>query len=210
MLWIIIFFTCSFKERLVLKLGIFGGTFNPIHLGHLINAEKVLQEFSLDRILFIPSRIPVHKEMQEKITPEERAHMIELAIRDYPFFFLSCIEIEREKKSYTIITIEQLGEQYPEAEFYFILGIDAFNALRQWKDADRLVEKITFIVMNRPGEIIDQAVLSWVPRVKVSSNAHIAISSSHIRDLLDKKKSIKGLVPLAVEEYIYQKGLYLH
>lgn len=192
-----------------MKIGILGGTFNPIHNGHLINAQYLKDDYSLDSILFIPSKHPVHKELEGNVTPEDRYEMTRLAVQDNDDFDVSRIEIEREDESFTIITIKELIELYKEASFYLILGSDAFNEVDTWRDYTELVELVSFIVMRRHGskehnkEIIERA-----EEVIFADNPVVEISSSQIRNKIRIGKSIRYLVPSKVEEYIYKRGLY--
>jgi nicotinate-nucleotide adenylyltransferase len=133
------------------RLGIFGGTFNPIHFGHLRVAVEVRELFSLDSILFIPSAQPPHKNLSNIANPKDRHYMTQLAIQSYPFFQLSSIELEREGLSYTIDTIKSLQQQYtPNIQFFYMIGIDAFLAIHTWKNFQNLFNEIPFIVMSRP------------------------------------------------------------
>lgn len=192
-----------------MKLGLFGGTFNPVHYGHLINAQTVKDSFSLGKILFIPSKYPVHKELEGDISSEDRFNMVSLAIEDNPYFDVSRLEIDREDDSYFIITVRQLPELYPGDEFFLIIGLDAFNEVHKWKDYKEILEKVSVIVMRRPGfGKIDDTIINQARRVDFIDNPVIEISSSMIRENVRKGRSIKYLVPAKVEQYIKDKELY--
>jgi len=194
-----------------LRIGIFGGTFNPIHNGHLINAQMIKGDFSLDFILFIPSKMPVHKGLEGNVNSEERYEMVKLAIEDNSCFKSSRIEIDRKSPSYTKITIKELQGMYKDNELFFILGIDAFNELNLWKDYKDVMKMIPFIVMNRLGSVdYNKEILGMIKEVIYANNLYIDISSSYIRERIKIGESIKYLVPKKVEEYIRDKGLYIN
>jgi len=134
------------------RLGVFGGTFNPIHIGHLVVAEEIREKFDLDRVLFIPSYLPPHKSVD--IAPaNHRLSMVRAAIKGNPFFGVSDIEIRRSEKSYTIETLKSLREQ-TEAEFFFLIGTEAFLQIHTWKDPEGLFEYTNFVIMERAGREI--------------------------------------------------------
>lgn len=134
------------------RIGLFGGTFNPVHLGHLRIASEIRERLSLDLVIFIPTGNPPHKAMTEVISPEHRRRMVELAIAPYSFFKVSSIESERKGFSYSIDTVSALKKEMGDsAEFYFIIGIDAFLEINTWKKADELLTLCNFVVIPRPG-----------------------------------------------------------
>jgi len=216
------------------RIGIFGGTFNPIHSGHLRAAEIVKQRFLLDKVLFIPSYIPPHKESVDIAAPLHRLKMVELACASYPRFIPSSIEIDAEEKSYSIITLRKIEKLYPEAWMFFILGIDAFLEIETWKEYEKLLNRCSFIVVNRPGFHLKEAkeVLKGIYRERMyelseadergeieedlfSSYqifllpiASLDIASSEIRKKVRKGISMKDMVPEAVKAYIKENKLY--
>jgi nicotinate-nucleotide adenylyltransferase len=215
------------KER----IGLFGGTFNPIHFGHLKAAESVQKKFSLNRVLFIPSYIPPYKESAEIAPACDRLKMAELALQNCPQFISSSMEIEARGKSYSILTIEKIKKTYSNAWIFFILGVDAFLEIDTWKDYKRVLEECLFIVTTRPGYILEEAknVLSgkYSERVypsplppKIEDELFmnykiflcpieaLDISSTEIRRKVKKHLSLKGLVPERVESYIQEHRLY--
>ena len=135
------------KER----IGLFGGTYNPIHSGHLKAAEIVQHRFSLDEILFIPSYIPPHKEYKGIAAPHHRLKMVELAVRFFTRFIPSSLEIDAQERSYSIITLGKVKELYPRSFIFFVLGIDAFLEIDTWKEYQRVLEQCFFVVISRPG-----------------------------------------------------------
>ncbi len=192
-----------------MKIGLFGGTFNPVHFGHLINAEIIKDNFGLDKILFIPSRYPVHKNLEGNVSPEDRFNMLKLAVEGNSDFNVSRIELDRKDDSYFIITLNQLNDIYKNAELLLLIGTDAFNEINTWKDSKEILKSVSFIIMKRPGfDTIDRKILETARDVKIFENPLIEISSSKIRDNVKNKKSIRYMVPLKVEDYILAKELY--
>ena len=213
-----------------MKLGLFGGTFDPIHWGHLRNAEEVREAFRLDRILFIPASVPPHKRRQPTTTAEERLAMVRLAIAKNPAFAVSRIELSRPGKSYSIDTLRYLaGRRQRNDALYFILGIDAFRDIGSWKDFQEIFPLCHLVVTSRPGAS-GSFKLGDVPvaarrlfcydrknhayrhesgaRLDFLKLTDIAISASEIRARVKAGKSIRYLVPSEVEAYIKRRGLY--
>jgi nicotinate-nucleotide adenylyltransferase len=203
-------------------IGIFGGTFNPIHYGHLRLAEDVREEFSLGSVIFIPSRVPPHKEIKPGIGPAERLAMLERAIRGNPSFRCDDVEIRREGVSYTIDTVEYVYGAFAFAgKPFFIVGSDLLADLDTWKEIGRLLDRITFIVLLRGGVSADEALSLARPIERFlgkgetvgdhflfSSGRKIDITSSEIREKVAGGKSIRYLVPDGVLSYIEEHGLY--
>lgn len=192
-----------------MRTGIFGGTFNPVHCGHLICARFILERCSLDRIIFIPSKRPVHKHIEEGVSPEERYRMIECAIEGEQDFFASRIEIDRATDSYTIFTVNEMKAMYPDDNFFLLIGADSYNELQTWREYTTLLRMVTLIVMRRPGDELANSHISLKEAsVIFAENPRIDISSSMIRERVVRGLSIRNMVPPAVEEYICAKGLY--
>lgn len=191
-----------------MRIGLFGGTFNPIHVGHLINAQYIREEFDLHQVLFVPAKYPVHKKLENNITAEHRLEMIKLAIAGNNGFEVSSIELDRESSSYSIYTARQLLDENSGNEYYFILGYDAFNDIDTWKDYEELFRLVKFIVMKRPGDRLDSKFDRFAERILCGDNPVIEISSSAIRRRIREGNTIQYLVPEVVREYIIQKGLY--
>ena len=191
------------------RTGIFGGTFNPVHAGHLINLEFIRSELELDRVLLIPAREPVHKTIDDRITPSERLDMVKIAIEGNPFFKASTIEIERPQSSYTLYTINELLTIYPEDEFFLIIGSDSFNELDTWKSYAEILKSVNIAVMKRPGDPhLREDLTAISKKVIIVENPEIGISSTMIRERVKLGKSIRYLVPDPVIEYIHARGLY--
>jgi nicotinate-nucleotide adenylyltransferase len=194
-----------------MKIGIFGGTFNPPHYGHLIVAEFIREEVGLDKIIFIPCSIPPHKQNNEYLSqiasPEHRFEMVKLAITGNKFFEVSDIEINRGGVSYTIDTVNYFVSNFPEEKFYLLIGADQFAEFHTWRKPDEIVQKVNLIVFNRPGFVIPKTEFSKFATFITIPN--IEISASTIRKRIRHGKSIKYLVPPAVEEYILANKLYI-
>ena len=189
-----------------MRIGLLGGTFNPVHIGHLLLAEGAKEALSLDHVLWIPSQFPPHKPVEGGASPEDRSRMVELAIEGNPSFTLSRIEMERPPPSYTVDTVRQLKAQatYGKAELYFLIGSDTAQELGSWKEINQLMKWIRFVAVPRPGEP-DRVLPSNVTSLKVET---IAVSASDIRRRVREGRSIRYLVPEPVRRYIQMKGLY--
>lgn len=193
------------------KLGIMGGTFNPIHHGHLVAAEMIRDEFSLDEVLFIPSGKPPHKENDEIASPEHRWMMTLLATATNEYFSASAIEIERGGESYTRDTLLELKKIYGEkTQMYFITGADAIAEISTWHRTEDLPQLARFIAASRPGYKLEWKKID--PRFRkvtyLLEVPALAISSTEIRRRIREGKTIKYLVPEVVEKYIYKNKLY--
>ena len=200
------------------KIGILGGTFDPIHSGHLIVAEDIRQKLGLREVQFIPAGRPWLKIQEGKpVSPaEHRLAMVKLAIAANPYFKVSTIEIDRPGLSYSIDTVLELKTKLgAEAEIYFIVGPDALAEFPQWKDSARLVEICQVVGIGRPGHAkadlrkLERSVPSAYQRIMLINVPQIDISSSEIRNRVAQGLSIRYLVPDAVEKYIAEHRLYL-
>jgi nicotinate-nucleotide adenylyltransferase len=212
-----------------MKLGILGGTFDPIHVGHLRCAEEIRELFALDQILFIPSSQPPHKDYPAVTPFARRAQMVQLAIAGQPAFSCSDLENKRAGLSYSVATVEQLLALHPEAALYFIMGQDAFQTIQTWKDWERLLTLCHMIVMTRAGcknegltEILppdhagryryDAALDGYQgpagKNVLFRQVSFLEVSSSNIRNRIKAGKSVRYLVPEAVLAYIADTGCY--
>lgn len=190
------------------KIGIFGGTFNPPHVGHLIVAEAVRERLKLDRIVFIPSYITPHKRKGEEALASHRLKMVRLAIRGNPFFSVSDVEVRRKGTSYTFETLETLQEEYHGAKLWLIMGIDNFVEFHTWRKPQRIAELATLVVMNRPTESDGTAKRSVRSVTEFVPVPEIQLSSTDIRRRVKEGKTIRFLVPEAVERYIMRMKLY--
>jgi len=185
------------------KVGILGGTFNPPHVGHLIIAEQVRNQLGLEEIFFMPSAEPPHKVTKDTIAAEHRLSMLEEAVKDNRAFSIEKTEIDRGGKSYTYDTLVQLKKVHPEIEYYFIIGADMAEDLKNWYKIDELIQLVQFVAVNRPNYRLDTS----YPVIFVDVPS-IDLSSSLIRQKITDGCSIKYLVPQEVENYIESEGLY--
>ena len=216
-----------------MRLGVFGGTFNPVHYGHLRAAEEALLSGTVDRVLFVPAGNPPLKE--EGLVPVEgRMAMVELAISGNPAMEISAVEASSSGKSYTVDTLRKLSALHPDDTLVFILGLDAFCDMHLWKDPGELVSLADFLVMSRPGHAF--ASISRLPYADVSRGSleamdsagargaegslrggrrlhllritEMGVSASAIRGLVTRGESIRYLLPESVESFIMSHGLY--
>ncbi|MCM8805999.1 MAG: nicotinate-nucleotide adenylyltransferase [Candidatus Omnitrophica bacterium] len=189
-----------------LKIGIFGGSFDPVHIGHLIIAESARNQFCLEKIIFIPAGIPPHRDALIA-TGRHRLEMTKLAIADNPNFEVSDIEIKKEGISYTYETLQIIQKQL-NAEFYIIVGWDAFVILPSWYNAEKLAEQFPFIVAPRIVEKQQAFQFPFQVKYEMLDIPRIEISSTLIRRKIKAGQSIRYLVPDSVLKYIYQEKLY--
>lgn len=198
------------------KLAIMGGTFDPIHMGHLVTAEAVRHEFNIDEVLFVPTGNPPHKSTFNITSAEQRYLMTVLATAANPHFKVSRIEVDREETTYTIDTIKELKKIYgKEVELYFITGADAIHEILTWKDPIELLKICTFVAVTRPGYNKEQLVQqveelrsNYQSSIKFLEVPALAISSSDIRQRVEKGNPIRYLVTDSVENYISKYELY--
>ncbi len=188
-----------------MNIGIFGGTFNPPHIGHLLAAQSVLEQGQLDKIIFVPSYITPHKNNGEEILAHHRLTMTKLAIQENLSFECSDIEIQKQGTSYTYQTLEYFQQQYPAAKFFLIIGIDNFITFEQWKFPEKILKMATLLVINRPPK-------QTIPITKIPAKhiliPDIEISSTTIRSRVKNNLPIRYYVTPKVEEYIIKNLLY--
>ncbi|MFC2948418.1 nicotinate-nucleotide adenylyltransferase [Virgibacillus sediminis] len=184
------------------RVGILGGTFDPPHLGHLIIAEEVRLSLSLEEIWFIPSYTPPHKD-EAKSSPEHRKKMLAHAIEGNKAFKMEALEIERSGKSYTVDTMKELSERYPQTEFFFIIGADMVEYLPNWHRINELIHLVTFAGVKRSGYKLD----SPYPVVEVEVPT-IDISSTFIRRRVKEGKTVNYFIPESVYAYMKENKLY--
>ncbi|MCJ8011468.1 nicotinate-nucleotide adenylyltransferase [Paenibacillus sp. KQZ6P-2] len=192
-----------------MKVGIMGGTFDPIHIGHLLAAEAARDSFGLDQVWFMPSHIPPHKE-QAGASGEDRLGMVAEAISDHPCFRTLDIEIRRGGVSYTIDTVKDIRSSFEDIDFHFIIGADMVNYLPKWEGIEELVGLMSFIGVGRPGSELDLDVLPPYLKGKVllADMPQVDISSTEIRERLATGHSIRYMVTDSVYDYIRRRGLY--
>ncbi|MBE0446775.1 MAG: nicotinate-nucleotide adenylyltransferase [Actinobacteria bacterium] len=208
------------EEKKRSRLGVMGGTFNPIHYGHLVTAEEALFQFNLDKVIFMPAGVPPHKTDKEILPPEERYILTVIATASNPDFFVSRLEIERKGPSYTIDTLLELHEIFgPEVKLFFITGADAVWEILTWRNAEKLVELTEFIAATRPGYSLekfkklhvlpeDKGRVKGKPKVSIMEIPALAISSTDIRRRVRENRPIRYLVPEGVASYIEKSGFW--
>lgn len=193
------------------RLGVMGGTFDPIHHGHLLTAEEALVQFDLERVIFVPTGRPWMKEEVAVSPAEDRHLMTVIATASNPRFAVSRIEIDREGPTYTVDTIRMLADENPDAELFFITGADAILEIFHWKDPDEILSLAHFIAATRPGYDIaafEKEAPTSHPKVTVMDIPALAISSTDIRRRVRDGRPIRYLVPEGVKSYIEKAGLY--
>ncbi len=198
-----------------MRIGIFGGTFDPVHLGHINLAAQAIREARLDKLIFVPAKVQPFKQDQD-ITPEkERLEMLKLAIEGMPKAEISTIELEREDISYTVTTLRQFKKEMPGADLFFLIGADAFLKIFKWNGAAEILSEHSFLVGTRPGykeanlqEVIGKARILHNTKITRLNNEEFDINSTEIRRRAEVGESIDHLVPAPVVEYIKSHGLY--
>ena len=195
------------------RVGVLGGTFDPVHVGHLHIATTVRDALGLDRIVWVPAGRPPHKSGQIISSDEDRLAMLRLALAGSPDDEISLIDVNRAGPSYTADTLEALNTQFAPAKLIFLMGEDSLRDLPTWHDPDRILRAAELAVVGRPGidadlETVAHAVPAVRGRVHLIPSAEVAVSSSDIRRRVRSGESIHGLVPQAVEDYIQVHGLY--
>ncbi|QRN86122.1 nicotinate-nucleotide adenylyltransferase [Clostridia bacterium] len=199
------------------RIGIMGGTFDPIHFGHLVLAETVRETMKLDKILFIPTGDPPHKKDQNVTSAKQRLEMVELAISDNPDFYCSNMEVDREGFSYTVDTLERLRETCGEnCKLFFITGADAIIEILSWKNVERISNLCTFVAAARPGtgrkklsDFLEDLPGYLQNKIHVTQVPALQISSTDIRKKVASGLTIRYLLPAAVEQYIKDNRLYI-
>lgn len=191
-----------------MHIGIFGGSFNPPHLAHLIVAERVREQFGLDRVLWVPNRLPPHKPAAELVGASHRLAMTQLAVADHPAFTVSEVELERTGTSYMVDTVRLLQEGAPADRFSLIIGGDSLRDFQTWHQPDEIVRRAPLLVYHRPGVALPALPPAYEGRVQVAEAPLIEISGTDIRARHRAGRSIRYLVPERVRAYIEAHGLY--
>jgi nicotinate-nucleotide adenylyltransferase len=196
------------------RVGVVGGTFDPIHIGHLLIAEEARVRLELEEVVFVPAAMPPHK-LDKDITPvEHRLAMVELAIASNPHFTISRVDIDRFGPCYTVDTIAILKDEWgPQVDIYFIMGQDSLMEIVTWHKPQRLIRLCRIVALSRPGyrasiKELDALLPGAASRIYVLDSPELAIASTDIQRRVRQGLPIKYQVPQAVEEYIYAHGLY--
>ncbi|WP_283251490.1 nicotinate-nucleotide adenylyltransferase [Aeromicrobium duanguangcaii] len=192
------------------RIGVMGGTFDPIHHGHLVAASEVQSWFDLDEVIFVPTGQPWQKSDREVSPPEDRYLMTVIATAANPRFKVSRVDIDREGPTFTIDTLRDLAATYPDADLYFITGADAMAAILTWRDHRELFELAHFVGCTRPGHEMNESTLEGLPRERVTlvEIPALAISSTDCRARVHSGEPVWYLVPDGVVQYIGKHGLY--
>ena len=193
------------------RLGVMGGTFDPIHYGHLVTAEEALVQYSLDGVVFVPTGRPWMKQDRSVSPAEDRYLMTVIATASNPRFQVSRIEIDRDGPTYTVETLRALADEHPDAELYFITGADAMLEIFDWKEPNEALDLAHFIAATRPGYDLarfESRTPTRHPNVSVMNVPALAISSTDIRDRVRGTRPIRYLVPEGVKTYIDKAGPY--
>jgi nicotinate-nucleotide adenylyltransferase len=190
------------------KIGIFGGTFDPIHFGHLITAEIIYENQGFDEIWFLPAYYHVLKDKKSVSSPDYRLKMVELAIADNPNFKVLDIEIKRNRVSRTVETLSELIRLYPDYKFFFMVGIDALNQFDKWYQVDEIFRLANIITFGRPPFQLNEVGKKYLQMCDLVKTPLIEISSTDIRRRVKEGKTIRYFVPYAVEKFIHKHHLY--
>lgn len=196
------------------RIGILGGTFNPIHVGHLILGQCAGEAFDLDNVLVMPTKNPEYKEITRNVSEEDRVNMIKAAIEGHPFFELSEIELERDGYTYTADTLEILTKEHPDTRFYFIMGADSLYQIESWKSPEKILSLATIVVASRNDsrraldDQIDYIQGKYDAKIYHLDSPTLEISSNDIRKRVAAGKSIRYFVPKRVRQYIESHDLY--
>ena len=198
-----------------MRIGVYGGTFDPVHLGHLLLAETCREQARLDRVIFIPAGLPPHKQGREFSPGNARAEMLELAIAGHSEFSVDRSEIKRSGPSYTVETLRSLRQEHPTAELCFLMGADSLAEFHLWKDPREIATLAGLIVVNRGSQpppdlalLIPQLGELAVSHIQPVTMPAVEISASDIRQRAQQGRSLRYLVPRAVERYILEHHLY--
>lgn len=195
----------NLKTNHRLRIGIMGGTFDPIHHGHLVAASEVQERYNLDEVVFVPACIQPFKKDRDIAPPEHRYLMAIIATATNPRFSVSRVDIDRAGITYTYDTLTDLRKIYPDAEFFFITGADTLSSIVKWKNSDKLFDMATFIGVTRPNHDFPTDVLENVNIVEIPA---MAISSTDCRNRVAEGKPVWYLVPDGVVQYIAKYDLY--
>jgi len=187
-----------------MKIGILGGTFNPVHIGHLILAEEAREKLGLDKIIFVPAALPPHKDNVNIAPALDRLKMLKLAVRTNKFFGVSEAEIKRQGRSYTIDTLKEFKRKYGSDELYFIIGSDLLKYLNEWKDLSEIIKMVKFVAATRPGYPLEQ-IPHYIQTLAIRA---VDVSGFAVRQCVREQKSFRYLVPDKVFDYINKRKLY--
>ncbi len=189
------------------RLGLFGGTFNPVHVGHLVSVQEAAFQLSLSRVVFIPTHRPPHKE-NPRVSTKHRLRMTRLAVKSNPLFEVSDVETRRDGPSYTVETLDALEGNAPGSERYFLTGADELIDFMEWHRWEQILEKIQLVGMNRPGFPVEEVPKPVRNRTRFVEVPSIDVSSSEIRNRVNRGVPVRYFVTERIHEYIRKHGLY--
>lgn len=199
-----------------MRIGVFGGTFDPVHYGHLIAAETCREQLQLDQVRFIPAAVPPHKPNGRISDGHARADMLMLALSGYPEFVVDRRELKRSGPSFTVDTLAEFHEEQPDAELFFLMGADSLRDLLTWKEPERIIRTATVVACNRPGiaDLLPPQIIEWVGPSIATRVITVAIPGTDLSATDLRQRAAAGLnlrfrTPRAVEAFIVQHGLYL-
>ena len=196
------------------RIGIFGGTFDPVHYGHLLLAETCREQLNLDKLTLLPAGSPPHKSDTQISTALHRHEMLKLAVSGCPEFQIDDRELKRDGPSYTVLTLQELSTEQPDSELFFLMGADSLRDIPGWKDPQQILQLATVVAVNRPGVPLPDPseVREWAgdlaDKIQVIQTQGTDLSSSTLRGRVAANQSIRFMTPRAVEVYIEQHGLY--
>lgn len=195
-----------------MRLGIFGGAFDPVHNGHLLLAEQCCEQCQLDEVWFVPTKIPPHKDADSLSPDEDRVEMLKLATAGRSEFVVSEIELKREEVSWTVDTLRQLHDERPDDELFLLIGADSLRDFPTWKEPEAIAELASVIAVNRGEASLDELTAGLSPKlsdsVQLVTMPGISISATDLRRRVSEGKSIRYLVPRSVEEFIQSRALF--
>lgn len=189
-----------------MRLGVFGGTFDPLHIGHLIVAQDAWAALGLDRVLLVPAAVPPHKRGRVVTPADVRLEMVRAAVAGDPRFEVSDLELRRPGPSYTVDTLRELHERYPGADLFFLLGVDQYRDFHTWREPEEIARLATLVVLSRTGIVEVESRVGTLPTVLPVTR--IDLSATEIRRRVAAGEPIRYLVPWGVEELILEEGLY--
>jgi nicotinate-nucleotide adenylyltransferase len=190
------------------NIGVFGGTFDPPHTGHIVVAEQVRQQMNLEKIILVPCAIPPHKRERQISPGAHRLEMLRLAVKNHPGLDISTYELDRGGVSYTVDTLTELRRRMPDASLFLLVGMDNIVDFATWRDPDRILRLAHLVVMTRPGFPVESGMFDGKSNVSVCEVTAVDVSSSEIRRRVSRGEGIHGLVPDPVEQYIRHHRLY--
>ena len=197
------------------SIGIFGGSYDPIHEAHISLARDAYEQLNLDLLILVPAKLQPFKLDKKVTSAEDRLEMVRLAVDGIPGLGVSDFEIKSDGVSYSYLTMRHMRETYPDAKLYFVTGTDAFLAIEKWMEAEEMLTNYSYVIGTRPGykedelkQVMKRVHEKFGTEVININNIQIDVSSTEIRERVSEGRSIMGMVPTAVEEYINAKGLY--